>query len=112
MVSVDQIQRGVSRFADTELIPKMSGIQKWIFAAGVSVYMADAPTIVDKLKANKFVSALDLIKENGAVDIEKVYRHMKQAAQSGPAEIDLPMVGRITLTADDLDKLYSMIVQA
>ena len=111
MVRIEKIKRGISAFADMELVPKMSGIQKWIFAAGVSAYLANAEALVEKWKHCAIVKDLDIIKEDNTVDVDKMYRHLKEAARKGPAEMDLPMVGKITLTEADLDKLYTLILQ-
>jgi hypothetical protein len=111
MIRVEQLQRGISAFADTELVPKMTGIQKWIFSAGVSAYLADAPRLIEKLKTNQVVRDLDLINESNMIDMDKIYRYLKEAAKKGPAEIDLPMIGKITLTEADLDKIYHLTTQ-
>lgn len=50
MVSIDRVQRGVSRYLDTELVGKMDGLNKWLFAAAASAYIGSAPTLLDKLR--------------------------------------------------------------
>ena len=111
MVRIEQIKRGLSAFADTELVPKMTGIQKWIFAAGVSAYLANADALVDKWMQKPIVKDLEIIREDKTIDVDKMYRFLKEAARKGPAEMDIPMVGKITLTEADLDKIYTLILQ-
>lgn len=36
MVSIDRVQAGVARYLDTEIIAKMSGVNKWLVAAAAS----------------------------------------------------------------------------
>lgn len=111
MVSIDRVQRGVSRYLDTELVGKMDGLNKWLFAAAASAYIGSAPTLLDKLRSNKLLAPLCLVNEAGEVDIEKIYAHLKPAAAKCPAPITLP-VGTITLTEADVDAIYNYIMQS
>ena len=111
MVSIDRVQRGISRYLDTELIGKMAGINKWLFAAAASAYIGSAPALLGKIRSNKLLAPLDLVSESGDVDIEKIYAHLKPAAAKCPAPITLP-VGTITLTESDVDAIYNYIMQS
>ncbi len=111
MVSIDRVQRGVSRYLDTELVGKMDGLNKWLFAAAASAYIGSAPTLLDKLRSNKLLAPLNLVNEAGEVDVEKIYAHLKPAAAKCPAPITLP-VGTITLTEADVDAIYNYIMQS
>ena len=111
MVSIDRVQRGVSRYLDTELVGKMEGLNKWLFAAAASAYIGSAPTLLDKLRSNKLLAPLNLVNEAGEVDVEKIYAHLKPAAAKCPAPITLP-VGTITLTEADVDAIYNYIMQS
>lgn len=111
MVSIDRVQRGVSRYLDAELVGKMEGLNKWLFAAAASAYIGSAPTLLDKLRGNKLLAPLNLVNEAGEVDVEKIYAHLKPAAAKCPAPITLP-VGTITLTEADVDAIYNYIMQS
>lgn len=111
MVSIDRVQRGVSRYLDTELVGKMDGLNKWLFAAAASAYIGSAPVLLDKLRSNKLLAPLNLVNEAGEVDVEKIYAHLKPAAAKCPAPITLP-VGTITLTEADVDAIYNYIMQS
>ena len=111
MVSIDRVQRGVSRYLDTELVGKMEVLNKWLFAAAASAYIGSAPTLLDKLRSNKLLAPLNLVNEAGEVDVEKIYAHLKPAAAKCPAPITLP-VGTITLTEADVDAIYNYIMQS
>lgn len=43
MVSIDRVQSGISRYLDNEVVPKMSGANRWIFSAAAAAYVAEAP---------------------------------------------------------------------
>ena len=52
---------------------------------------------------------LEIIDENDMIDIDTIYGEIRKQAEKGSATIDIPMVGSITLTKDDVDKLYRLI---
>ena len=65
-----------------------------------------------KLSKNKAFAALNLIDEAGNVDIDKVYQHLKPIAAKCSAPITLPIVGTLTFTEQDVDSLYTHIMQS
>lgn len=112
MVSIDRIQSGVTRYLDTEIVPKLSGVNKWLVAAVASAYVSDAPALLRKLNGNKAIAALNLIDEAGNVDVEKIYQSLKPAAAKYSAPVTLPVVGTLTFTEQDVDSLYTHIMQS
>lgn len=112
MVSIDRVQAGVARYLDTEIIAKMSGVNKWLVAATASAYISDAPELLRKLNEKKAFAALNLIDEAGNVDIDKVYQHLKPIAAKYSAPVTLPVVGTLTFTEQDVDSLYTHIMQS
>lgn len=111
MVSIDRVKRGIARYLDSELI-KMTGWQKWVFGAGAAMYLENFASVVSKLREHPAVNALGIINETGDIAVEKLYQHLRIQAQKGPITFDVPMVGRITLSEADVDKLYQYIMQA
>lgn len=109
MVSIDRVQNGVARYLDAELVPKMNGLNKWVFSAIATAYIADAPKLMDRIKGSALLAPLELIDVAGNVDIDKVYANLKPAAEKCPAPINVPGIGTITLTAADVDALYNYI---
>lgn len=110
MVSIDKLQNGIARYIDTELVPKMDGLNKWVFSAVAAAYIADAPKLMERVKENTMLAPLNLIDAAGNVDIDKVYTHLKPAAAKCPAPIAIPGIGTITLTETDVDALYNYII--
>lgn len=112
MISLDKIQRGATRFVDTELMPKLSGRDKWIVAGVVTLYIKRLPALIEKAKSSEAVKLLDVIGEDNSIDLEAVYNSLKPAAAQTPAAINIPMGGTITITGADIDALYNYIIQA
>jgi hypothetical protein len=112
MVTVDKVQKGVSRFLDIEILPKMAGRDKWILTALATVYIAKLPEIIRKISEYPAVKILGVIDDAGNIDIDTLMTSIRPAAMQTPATFTVPMGGTITLTAADLDKLNELIKQA
>lgn len=112
MITLDQIQRGAARFVDTELMPKLSGRDKWIVAGVVTLYIKRLPALVEQLKSKEAVRLLGVIGEDNSVDLEAVYNSIKPAAAQTPVQVNIPMGGMITITGTDIDILYNCIMQS
>lgn len=110
MVSIDRLQNGVARYLEAELVSKMDGLNKWVFSAVATAYIADAPKLMERVKSSAFLAPLELIDAAGNVDIDKVYTNLKPAAEKCPAPINVPGIGTITLTVADVDALYNYII--
>ena len=65
--------------------------------------------IFNTLKSNPVVSAMGIIDEQDQIDIDAIYREFAAQAQRGAVTFDVPLVGALTLTATDVDKLYGYI---
>lgn len=107
--SVEQIQRGVSRYLEEEFVNKMGGWQKWIFGAGAGMYIAKLNEVIGTYKTNPIVSQLGIFPDGGGVDVDAIYRAVKEQAVKSPVTFDAPMLGSVTLNSADVDKLYNYI---
>ena len=109
MVTYNQVVNGMSRYIDQEIVNKMQGWQKWALGAGAGIMMTRGANTFNALKNHPIVKMLEVIDENGMIDIDTIYSELRKQAEKGSATIDIPMVGTITLTKDDVDKLYRLI---
>lgn len=112
MVSINKVQAGFSRYLDNEIMPKLSGWQKWVFSAAATAYVADAAKVASKVRTSAALSPLGLVDDADNIDIEKIYQHLRPAAEKCPAPISVPGMGTITLTVSDVDMLYNCIMQS
>lgn len=112
MVSVNQVQAGLAAFIDNEIEPKISGVGKWLVGAAAAAYIAELPQVLQKLSTNPYMAALNVASPDGSVDVEKLFKYLRPAAQKAPATLDIPLIGRLTLSAADVEALYSYIMRA
>ena len=111
MVTYNQVVNGMTKYIDQEIINKIQGWQRWALSAGAGIMMAKASNKFNALKANPIIKMLDVIDENDMIDIDTIYTELRKQAEKGAATFDAPMIGTITLTKDDVDKLYRLITE-
>lgn len=110
MVTVERLQRGVRAFVDNEMLPKMTGAQRWMTAVAIGIYVEKLPQMLQSWSQLPAIKPLGIITPDG-VDVETAYKYLKPAAQSGGASFDVPLLGTVTFTEADVDRLYQYIMQ-
>ena len=109
MVSYSQVVSGISKFMDQEIINKIQGWQRWALGTGAGIFLSKSGEIFTRLKENSIVKMLGLIDENGMIDVDTIYSELRKQADKGAIVAEIPMLGKITLTKDDVEKLYACI---
>lgn len=94
---------------DSELISRLSGLQKWTVGALGAMYASKLPTIIDKVRTMPAVAVLDIFPEGGGIDVDTIYHAIKTQADKCPVTFDAPLIGSITLNTTDIDVLYNTI---
>ena len=109
MVNFNQIQSGLVRYIDNDLLPMVTGWKKWGFGAVASLALANMTEIFNKIKTNDFVRLLGVVDIDDMIDIDKLYRAVYDQAQKGAVTFDLPIVGALTVNKTDLERIYRYI---
>lgn len=113
MVTIDKIQRGVSRYLDEQLMGKMKGLDAWTLPGFATLYLSNLPTIMKDMAAKPVFAYSGLFAADGTVDIERLINSFKPAARKSPATIKLPISNSpITFNEQDLDMLLRYIQQS
>lgn len=109
MYHLNQVVSGIQSYVDSEIIQKINGWQRWIIATGISLMLEKSSNIFNSLKSNELVKMLELIDDDDRIDVDAIYRELKKQAERGAITLDLPMLGAVTFTSTDVDRLYSLI---
>lgn len=109
MVSYSQVVNGISKYIDQEIVNKLQGWQRWALGAGTGIFLSKSGENFAQLKENSIVKMLGLIDENGMVDVDIIYSELRKQADKGSIVAEIPALGKITLTKDDVEKLYACI---
>ena len=108
MITLEQAQRGLTKYIDNDILPHIGGLKK----VGVGMYAALAienlKNAYQQNKDNPAISMIAVFDENDMIDIDKVYDVVYPMFANGEKyPLDVPLVGEITFTRNDLAKIYS-----
>ena len=112
MIPIDKIQRGAAAYISAELEPQLDGFKKWAFAIVSSELIGAIPMVAAKAKDNKMIALTGIVGADGSVDVERLYKRVRPAAEKSPATIEIPIIGGITFNAQDVDALYNHIMRS
>ena len=110
MVSIDQVKQGFAKYVDAEFTNKMTGINRWLVGGIAGIAILRAENIYNHLKDMPFIKMLDVVDENGMIDIDIIYNAFLDQARRGEAVIDMPMIGQTKFNEHDIEMLYRYIV--
>jgi len=120
MLTKSQFIDGVSEFVSDEMLSKQTGLPLWIGAAALNLAKLNADKMIDSYLENSMVKALGIVSEGGLIDIDLVYRALKQAEpkpfpiiigkKKPEGKISNPF-GIFTIKEADLDALYNRLKQ-
>lgn len=110
MVTVSQVQAGMVKYIDEEIISQISGWEKWALGAAAGIAARKAVDIFNVAKNTPVVKFLGVIDENDMIDLDLLYEEFsKQAKEKGAVTFNIPILGPLTLNATDVDKIYKAI---
>lgn len=114
MVTIEQVQNGVLKFIDTEVIARLSAVEKLVVGGGAGLIAAKLPAVLNGYADNKMFSALGLYDaEHGEIDIDALYNAIKPYIGADPIPVKIPFVGiTLKLTQREIDMLYKYIKEA
>lgn len=112
MVEISRIEKGVARYLDSELVPKLPGGSWKQFGAGAASALVAkrGGRALEKLKGHPAAVAFGLVDEAGCIDVEILREIANEKIPDAGLQIDVPMLGRLTVYQRDIEKLYGYIV--
>ena len=108
MYTSEQVINGLVTYTDREVIPKLGTSGKWI--VGTMVGMIGAKASATIMKDSAIIKAVGAMDENGLYDVELIAEHLKKSAERyGNLQINVPMVGMMTFTTEDIERAKNYI---
>lgn len=110
MVSISQVEKGIARYLDAELVDLLpdNGVQRLIAATGISLMIKRSGQMFENIKNNDWVRMLGII-DDDQIDIDTLRDELKANMPDSGVKVDIPVLGKITLKKDDVDKLHDYI---
>lgn len=109
MIPYNQVVNGVTKYIDNEILPKVEGLPKIAVGIMLAGAVKRGDSIIEQIKAIPVVKMIGIVDDENRVDIETIYEELKKQVAKEPLHMELPGVGRVTFTHEDVDKLYSHI---
>jgi hypothetical protein len=114
MVHKTYIIPGLSRFIDSSILSQYAPTSlKRILAAGaISIYLQQNSGLIDVILKNPMFAGLKIHDDTtGMINLELIRDVLKSEINKvGYARINLPILGNVDLTCEDMDTLYSNIM--
>lgn len=113
MATIDQVQRGFTRFVDGHIASAFEGWQRAVVAGAAGLLAANFPKLVKTYAGHPVVAALGVYDpETGFIDIDSVYNAFVPQLGMDKVPVSIPKVGTIKLGTEEFDALRRYIKEA
>lgn len=108
MVTLDAIKNGLTAYADREIINKMQAgdAKRLIAGAAIALCINRSDAIMKKAAENKLVSALGVMGDGGAVDLDALCAAVLPQMPECGIRVQAPVLGELTFFSSDVRALY------
>jgi len=106
MRTKQQAKEGFAKYLDGEIIGKTPGLRKWALAAAIAPLLARLDGLLD----SPALAEMGYVTQDGMFDEDKARQDFARiAAERGSVTEHLPLVGDVTFSAEDVEKLWGCI---
>lgn len=110
MVSFDRVVDGFVRYLNNNIYNNMNDWQEIVARIAIGRIATNPEGVKNALLSNGIVRTFGIMDSEGNVDIENLARELKaEIERKGKMCIEIPMLGRFTFHANDVDSLYREI---
>ena len=107
-VTIDKFKNAVMEYVSDEFCNRLYDYRKWLVPVFVGSYMPKIDQMIEENKEG--LVGMGFMDENGLICIDTVYKKFKETAEEyGDVIQKLPLLGEVTFTSKDIDKLYRLI---
>lgn len=108
----EKVLNGIMKYLNNEIYSGMNDWQEMLARIAVSRMVGNGNNLKHILMNNAFIKTFAIMDENGMVDVDGLLNDIKnQINQKEKLTISLPMFGKFTFTAADVDKLHRSIME-
>lgn len=108
--NADQVMNGLKSYVEAEVMGSLPTSGKWVVGTIAALATMKAHEIIEELEENQFATMLGIIDENGNIEVDDFMEALRESAMKyGKLSIDIPLIGRMTFSQTDIDKLRMYI---
>ena len=112
MVTIDQALNGLERFANSEIIPRVSDAIGFAVAVLIRMVKNGGKERLLAMRDNFFVRLTGALDEEGNVDIDQLYKCAREEIEGKKITLFSIKDKDMRFAAADIDKLYRYIQEA
>lgn len=110
MATLNQIQSGILRYIESDLMPHLDGLKKIGLGVYTTLAAGNITSMLISYKSHPAVKMLDIIDDSDQVDIDRLYDAILPYYANGEKSTMLiPLIGEFIINKNDIDKLYKYI---
>ncbi len=107
-ITIDRAKSALMEYISDEFCNRLYDYRKWLVPVFIGSYMPKLDKMIEENKEG--LVSLGFIDENGLICIDTVYKKFKDTAEEyGDVIQKMPLLGEVTFTSKDIDKLYKII---
>lgn len=107
-ITIDRAKSALMEYISDEFCNRLYDYRKWLVPIFIGSYMPKLDKMIEENKEG--LVSLGFMDENGLVCIDTVYKRFKDTAEEyGDVIQKMPLLGEVTFTSKDIDKLYKII---
>lgn len=111
-VTIDQAMRGVSRFADMEIIPHLPTGKGIGVGVALALIMDGGREKILSLRENPAIKIMGIMDEQGNIDVDRLYNAARPRFEGNKFPVTIPLLGEFRFDQNDVDKLLNYIKEA
>lgn len=110
MVSFEKVIDGLMRYLNKNLYANMNDWQEILARLAVGRIIGNPEELKKSLMGNGIVRTFAIMDSEGNVDLEPIMRDLKKEIErKGKLGIEIPMFGKLSFVASDIDEIYREI---
>ena len=111
-VKFETVVDGINRYIDKEIYVNLNDVQEFVARVIVGRMNNNSENIKKTLMTNGFAKTLGIVDSDGMVDVDMILADIRREIErQGSLQADIPMIGKLTFHADDVDVLHDEIMR-
>lgn len=110
MVEFEKVINGLNRYINNNIYQGMNDFQEIAARVAIGRVFDNEENIKKFLLENGYIKTFAIMDESGNVDIENLSKEFRrEIEQKGKMTVSIPLFGKMTFHADDVNELYKEI---
>lgn len=111
-IRFESVVDGINRYIDKEIYSKLNDVQEIMARFVVGRINQNTESIKHNFMNNGFLRTLCVVDSDGLVDVDDLLSDVrKEIERKGVLEVDIPMIGKMKFTPDDVDVIKNELLR-